>query len=66
MGIKDIFRFLESILTGVRISCQKVQYRETANAKLSSPTFVDPAETSAAETERLKGEPLEDSNTLGH
>lgn len=44
MNIRDIFRYLESTLNGVRIGHDKIQRKEAAVPVLNSPNFVDPAD----------------------
>ena len=58
MKVRDFFSFLEHTLTHKRVAMQKMQYIETANAAVSSPNFVDPAEIAASEAKRLENEPL--------
>ena len=58
MSIRDIFSFLEHTLNHKKVAMQKMQYVETANAAVSSPNFVDPAEIVESEAKRLENEPV--------
>lgn len=58
MNIRKFFSFLEHTFNHKKIAMQKMQYKETAYAIVSSPNFVDPAKIAESETKRLENEPV--------
>lgn len=58
MSIRKLFEFIEHTINQKIIAKQQMQYAETANASVSSPNFVDPADKVESESKRLEGEPV--------
>lgn len=58
MNVRKFFSFLEHTFNHKKITMQKLQYKETAYAIVSSPNFVDPAIIAENEAKRLKDEPV--------
>jgi len=64
MSIRKLFRMLESTFNTKQLGKGKMQYNEVANASVSSPNFVDPANIVESEIKRLENEPITEGSEL--
>jgi len=64
VGIRKLFSFLEHNFNKKQLGKGKMAYPETANASVSSPNFVDPADNVAVEAKRLANEPITKGSDL--
>lgn len=58
MSIRKIFKLIEYTLNRKQMPLEVLRRKETANASVSSPNFVDPAITAESEAKRLENEPV--------
>jgi len=64
MNTRKFFKFLEYTFNRKQMPLEKMKRKETSNASVSSPDFVDPAIMVESEAKRLENKPIAEPSEL--